>query len=99
MIVSRRRNGKEYLRFRANWYCSAVLDPSWDLLATGWRITVDGDAPLAVDLRFPITMEQMAATTPGYTANRAVNAVPFVCAAEPGILAVTDLPTIIPRLG
>lgn len=32
---------------------------------------------------------------PGYTANRAVNAVPFVCAAEPGIRSTLDLPQIV----
>jgi len=36
--------------------------------------------------------------TPGYTANRAVNAVPYVCAAAPGIRTTTDLPQIIPTL-
>ena len=38
----------------------------------------------------------MGATTPGYTANRPVNAVPYVCAAAPGILSTSDLPPIIP---
>jgi hypothetical protein len=37
--------------------------------------------------------------TPGYTANRAVNAVPYVCAAPPGIRTTVDLPQVIPFLG
>jgi 4-hydroxy-tetrahydrodipicolinate reductase len=41
----------------------------------------------------------MAATTPGYTASRAVNAVPYVCAAAPGIRTTVDLPQIIPTFG
>ena len=41
----------------------------------------------------------MAATSPAYTANRAVNAVPFVCAAPPGIRTTIDLPQILARLG
>jgi 4-hydroxy-tetrahydrodipicolinate reductase len=40
----------------------------------------------------------MAATTPGYTAHRAVNAIPYVCAAPPGIRTSVDLPQIIPVL-
>ena len=36
---------------------------------------------------------------PGYTANRAVNAVPVVCAAEPGIRTTVDLPQVIAALG
>ena len=37
--------------------------------------------------------------TPGYTAHRAVNAVPVVCAAEPGIRTSVDLPQVIATLG
>ena len=50
-----------------------------------------GDAPFDVELPFPIPLEDLGAHTPGYTANRPVNAIPYVCAAPPGIL-VTDRP-------
>ena len=60
---------------------------------------VDGDAPLDVELRFAFPLEEMAERSPGYTANRAVNAVPFVCAAAPGIRTSVDLPQIIGTLG
>jgi 4-hydroxy-tetrahydrodipicolinate reductase len=40
----------------------------------------------------------MGDASPGYTANRAVNAVPFVCAAAPGIRTTADLPQIIANL-
>jgi hypothetical protein len=97
-VVTAWSGGRDLLVFRANWYCSTELDPQWDLLSTGWRVSVEGDAPLALDVRMPITLEQMAATTPGYTANGAVNAVPFVCAAAPGIITHTDLPRVLPTL-
>ena len=96
--VSGMRDGRERLRFRATWFCSHELDPSWDLLSTGWKVSVEGDAPLEVDVGMPIPLERMAATTPNYTANRAVNAIPFVCAATPGIHSVIDLPPILPTL-
>jgi hypothetical protein len=98
MTVSGIRDGRPLLRFRATWYCTTDLDPAWDVRATGWHIAVEGDAPLDVDLRFPVTLDQMAAATPGYTAHRAVNAVPYVCAAPPGIRTTVDLPQIIPAL-
>ncbi len=60
---------------------------------------VEGDAPLDVELRFPFGMEEMAARSPGYTANRAVNVVPYVCGAAPGIVTSVDLPQVIARLG
>jgi hypothetical protein len=99
MTVSGIRGGRPLLSFRATWYCTADLDPAWDVRATGWHVSVDGDAPLDVDIRFPVPLERMAATSPGYTANRAVNAVPFVCAAPPGIRSTVDLPQIVATLG
>jgi 2,4-diaminopentanoate dehydrogenase len=99
LTVAGMRGGRPLLRFRANWYCTTELEPAWDLLATGWRVTVDGDAPLDIDLRFPVPIERMADLAPGYTAHRAVNAVPVVCAAPPGIRTTVDLPQVVAALG
>jgi 4-hydroxy-tetrahydrodipicolinate reductase len=98
MTVTGRHRGRPLLSFSANWYCTTELDPAWDLRATGWRVTVDGDAPLDIEITFPIPLDRMAATTPAYTANRAVNAVAAVCAAPPGIRTTLDLPHIVPTL-
>lgn len=65
---------------------------------TGWRVQVHGDAPLDIDIRFPVPPEEWAATSPGLTAHRPVNAVPYVCAAEPGIRTSAELPNIVPHL-
>jgi len=97
--VSGMRGGRALLRFRATWYCTTDLDVSWELGETGWRLSVEGDAPLNVEMRLAVPLERVAATSPGYTANRAVNAVPFVCAAARGIRTSVDLPQIIPMLG
>jgi 4-hydroxy-tetrahydrodipicolinate reductase len=93
------RDGRPLLRFRATWYCTTDLEPAWDLRPTGWWVAVDGDAPLDIDMRFPVPLERMAAVSPAYTANRAVNAVPVVCAAAPGIRTTLDLPHVIATLG
>ena len=82
--------------FSANWYCTDDLEPAWDLLATGWRVRVRGDASLDVEISFPIALEDLGSFTPALTANRPVNAIPYVCAAPPGILATADLPQIPP---
>ena len=97
--VKAMRGDSPAITFTATWYCGTDLDQDWDLRATGWRIRVDGDAPLDIDMRFAVTLDDMAATTPGYTANRAVNAVPIVCAAPPGIRTTVDLPPIVAHLG
>jgi 2,4-diaminopentanoate dehydrogenase len=88
--------GVEVIRFSANWYCTTDVEPAWDLRPTGWRVRVRGDAPLDVDLAFPVPVEDLGSITPAYTANRPVNAVPYVCAAPPGILSTTDLPVFTP---
>jgi 4-hydroxy-tetrahydrodipicolinate reductase len=99
LVVDGMRDGRPLLSFRASWYCATELDPAWDLRPTGWRVVVDGDAPLDVAMPFPVSLDEMAETTPGYTAHRAVNAVPFVCEAPPGIRTTVDLPQIIADLG
>ena len=94
MTVSGMRDGRALLRFRATWYCTTDLDPAWDVRPSGWHVSVEGDAPLDVDIRLAVPLDRMASASPGYTANRAVNAVPFVCAARPGIRSTLDLPHI-----
>jgi hypothetical protein len=85
------------LSFRATWYCTTAIEPAWPLGATGWRVTVDGDTPLKVDIAFPIEPDQLGAVTPGLTAHPAVNAVSAVCEARAGLLTSADLPPIVPR--
>jgi 4-hydroxy-tetrahydrodipicolinate reductase len=99
MEVTGMRAGRPLLRFRANWYVTADVEPAWDLRETGWHISVEGDLPLDVDIRFPVPPEEWADTSPRITAHRVVNAIPYVCAAEPGIRTSAELPQIIARFG
>jgi len=91
------RNGQPFIRFRANWYCSAEIDAQWDLRDSGWRMVVEGDTPLDVSIRFPVAPEDYAAFTPGLTAHRAVNAVPAVCEAAPGMRSSFELSYVVPK--
>jgi 4-hydroxy-tetrahydrodipicolinate reductase len=95
-IMVGRSGGDDVVRFTTNWYLTKDLEPEWDLLDTGWRVRVRGDAPFDVSLPFPIPLDDLGDHTPAYTANRPVNAIPYVCAAPPGILATHDLPPIVP---
>lgn len=99
MIVTGVRGGRPLLTFQATWYCTDDLDPAWELSPTGWRVTVDGDAPMDVGIRFAVPLERMAELSPGFTANRAVNSVAAVCAAPPGIRTSIDLPQVVADLG
>ena len=97
--VAGMRGGKTLLSFSAMWYCTTELDPAWDLRPTGWRLSVAGDAPLEIEMRLAVSLDEMAEATPGYTANRALNAVAVVCAATPGIRTTVDLPQVIANIG
>lgn len=99
MNVTGMRQGQPLLTFSANWYLTTDVEPSWGLRETGWHLLVEGDLPLDVDIKFPVHPDEWAATSPGVTAHRPVNAIPYVCAAEPGIRTITELPQIVARLG
>lgn len=96
--VTGMHGGRPLLCFSANWYLTPDVDPAWDLRATGWHLLLEGDTPLDVEIHFPVPPEEWAATSPGLTAHRPVNAIPYVCAAEPGIRTSSELPQIIPVL-
>jgi len=99
MIVTGVREGQPLLTFQATWYCTRDLEPAWELGPTGWRVTVEGDAPMDVGIRFAVPLDRMAELSPGFTANRAVNSVAAVCAAPPGIQTTIDLPQVVADLG
>jgi len=99
ITISGIRADRPLIRFRDTWFCTTDLDPAWEVRETGWHVSVDGDTRLEVTLRMPVPLDRMAAVSPAYTANRAVNAVPYVCAAAPGIQSTLDLPQIVAALG
>ena len=65
VTVDGMRGGRPLLRSAPSWYCTTDLDPAWDLRPTGWRVNVEGDAPLDIDLPFPVPLDRMAETAPG----------------------------------
>ena len=92
--------GRAVLRFRCNWFITTEIDAAgWDLRDSGWRLLVEGDTPMKVDISFPVAPEDYAAFPPGLTAHRPVNAVPVVCAAAPGIRTTADMGQVIARFG
>lgn len=94
ITVSGTRRGQPLLQFRSTRYCSTDIDSDWALRPTGWHISVEGDTPLEVDLRPGEASDQANAAAPTYAANRAVNTIPYLCAAPPGIRTAQDLPPI-----
>jgi 4-hydroxy-tetrahydrodipicolinate reductase len=98
VTVTGLHQGKPLLRFRSNWFVTMDLEPKWDLRADGWRVLVEGDTPLDISISFPIPADERQITLPRLTAHRPVNAIPYVCAAAPGVRTTADLPQVIARL-
>jgi 4-hydroxy-tetrahydrodipicolinate reductase len=92
------KDGQARLRFRANWYCTTNIEHDWALRESGWKVRVEGDTPIEMNIAFPCSEEDYPKVTPGFTAHRAVNAVSAVCAAAPGIRTTADLPQLIAQL-
>jgi hypothetical protein len=79
------------------------LDPAWNFGPAGERFEVEvvGDPPILVTFKGwqPKTVEEGLVRNPGVvaTAMHCVNAVPYVCRAEPGIRTYLELPMIAGR--
>jgi 4-hydroxy-tetrahydrodipicolinate reductase len=101
--ISGIRNGKPLMTFTTTWFVSENVDTSdgktWEFRSpSGWHVLVEGDCPIDLSISFPVPLEDYANMTPGLTANRPVNAVPYVCEAPAGIRTTVDLPQILARL-
>jgi hypothetical protein len=92
-------DGEPVITAAVNWLMGqADLDPDWSFGERGERfeveITGDPDVSLTFKGLQPQTISQGLKRNPGVvvTANHCVNAIPDVCAAEPGIKTYLDLP-------
>jgi len=102
-ILSGMRGGKALMTMTTTWFVSTDVDTSdgkqWEFRTpSGWHVVLQGDCPLELSISYPVAPEDYADMTPGLTAHRPVNAVPYVCDAPAGIRTTVDLPQIIPRL-
>lgn len=85
--------GEPFVELRTVWKLGAMFgyheDPDWPLLH-GYRIEIDGEPNVRVKLSFvPENLDDIDIGCS--TALPAVNAIPAVCAARPGVLAPADL--------
>jgi 4-hydroxy-tetrahydrodipicolinate reductase len=97
IIVNGRSGGVDRIRFTQYGFVAMDVDPDWGLQPTGWRIRIHGDAPFDIRMPFPVPLDDLANYVPAFNANGPVNAIPYVCAAPPGILTTEELPHILPR--
>jgi hypothetical protein len=89
------------------WYMDDIqqtrLESKMDIpRESGWRIRIEGDVNLVIDVDFPpgLTQEERVAQGMSTTGFHLVNAVPPVCeTGDPGIKTYLDLPMITGRMG
>jgi len=96
IVIHGRSGGTDRVRFTQYGFVARDVDPDWGLQPTGWRVRIDGDAPFEVTMPFPVPLDELADYVPAFNANGLVNAIPYVCAAAPGLLTAADLPHILP---
>jgi hypothetical protein len=96
--------GEPVVTARVNWLMGQQhLDPPWSFGAAGERfeVEVSGDPPVRVSFHglHPPDIASGLRRNPGIvaTAMHCVNAIPYVCAAEPGIRTYLDLPLVTGR--
>jgi hypothetical protein len=97
-------DGEPVITAAVNWLMGEEnLDPGWKFGPAGERfeVEVSGDPSCLVTFKklHPESVEAGLARNPGIvaTALHCVNAIPYVCAAEPGLLTYLDLPLVAGR--
>lgn len=104
--IGRTREGTEIIEEQI-WYMDDIeqtrLQSKMDIpRQSGWRIKIEGDVNLIIDIDFPpeLTQPERVAQGMSTTGFHLVNAVPFVCEApNPGIKTFLDLPMITGCMG
>jgi hypothetical protein len=95
--------GRTLVELNVRWKKGQTLDPDWPI-QEGHVIQVDGRPTVRVRLEYLPPPDFEATTFADFmvlgmimTAMPAINAIPYVVAARPGILTYTDLPLPLPR--
>jgi 4-hydroxy-tetrahydrodipicolinate reductase len=104
--IGRTREGTEIIQEQI-WFMDDLaqtrLQETMDIpRESGWRITIEGDVDLVIDVALAPDAPQAVRTAQGLstTGFHCVNAVPLVCeASDPGIKTYLDLPMITGRMG
>ncbi len=87
---SARANGRAVIELKIAWKLGTKLQPDWPV-EEGWVVEIDGSP----SLRCVYQPRRTTEFDPGLmTAMPAVNAIPAVCAASPGIVTADQLPMI-----
>jgi hypothetical protein len=99
-----RADGRTVVELDVRWKKAPDLEPDWEIAKDGYVIEIQGRPTVKVELDFlpppdfeAETMEDFMALGHILTALPALNAIPAVVAAPPGIVSYPDLPLVLPR--
>jgi hypothetical protein len=88
------RNGRPVIELAICWTMSDdALDPQWTD-PKGFSVVIEGTPRVDAVIRFGKPGEDVMTVLMDSTAIAAVNAIPFLCAAAPGVITPIDLPII-----
>jgi hypothetical protein len=92
------------IELNVRWRKGQTLEPDWKIEQDGWVIQVDGLPTVTTTVGFLPPPDFEAETIADFmvlghimTAMPAINAIPAVVAAAPGIVTYNDLPLTLPR--
>ena len=98
VAITGMHQGKPLVQFRSNWFVTKNIEPAWDLLDDGWRVSVEGDTPVEMTIDLPMPQEEGVRSSARYTAHRPVNSIPALCRARAGIVTTSELAQVIANL-
>lgn len=88
------RGGRPVIELAICWTMSDdALEPKWTD-PKGFSVVIEGDPHVDATIRFGKAGEDVMTVLMDSTAVAAVNAIPFLCDAQPGVITPTDLPVI-----
>ena len=96
---SGRRDGETLVEIEALWTVGGEYPPHWPKPPHGWTLTIEGDPSMRTHFLVmaggaDATMADHVRASNVATAMQILNAVPAVCAAEPGFATMADLPLV-----
>ncbi|HLY34851.1 MAG TPA: hypothetical protein VKQ07_09990, partial [Jatrophihabitantaceae bacterium] len=95
-----RREGAPLVQIETLWTVGGEYPAHWPAPLPGWTLTIEGDPSVRshvitlASFERQVTIAEHVRAASVATAMQAVNAIPAVCAAPPGIATMADLPLI-----
>lgn len=97
-------SGRTVIDLNVRWRKGQTMEPDWKVDQDGWVIQIDGQPTVTTKVGFlpppyfqATTLAEFMALGHIMTAMPAINAIPAVVAAAPGIVTYADLPLTLPR--